>query len=479
MTVQLPSLLVVDDEQGILDVVGRFARRTGFEVVACSGGHQAIAHLQTRHADVAMVDLRMPDIGGLDVIRAIREIDPRCQTVLMTGYATVDTAVEAIKLGATDYLSKPLDFARLEQLLTSVREEIERRRTILAIESDIAKRLEFCGMIGRGPLMQELFGMIRRLAPHVRTALVTGETGTGKELVARALHQIGPRRDRRFVTVNCSAVVETLFENELFGHMRGAFTGATDNKPGLFELADGGTLFLDEIGELPATVQAKLLRVLELGEVHRIGSLEARRVNVHVIAATNRDLRAEVTAGRFRSDLYYRLNIVEIALPPLRERREDIPYLTAAFVRQTSERLQKPVAGLTPGAERLLSAGHWEGNVRELRNVLERACILVDDEFISERELVVSMPLTSMVSAAAPADSAPRTAQGGSIPDRDLLVTVERDHIQRALARAGGNKKAAAKMLGLSRRALYRRLERLDLSGTITRRRDAMMMAEA
>ena len=479
MTGQPPSLLVVDDEQGILDVVGRFARRAGFEVVACPSGHEAIAQLRTRHADVAMVDLRMPDIGGLDVIRAIHEIDPRCQTVLMTGYATVDTAVEAIKLGAMDYLSKPLDFARLEQLLTSIREEIERRRSILAIESDVAKRLEFCGMIGRGPLMQELFGMIRRLAPHVRTALVTGETGTGKELVARALHSTGPRRDRRFVTVNCSAVVETLFENELFGHMRGAFTGAAENKPGLFELADGGTIFLDEIGELPATVQAKLLRVLELGEVHRIGSLEPRRVNVHVIAATNRDLRAEVTAGRFRSDLYYRLNIVEVALPPLRERREDIPYLTAAFVQQTSERLQKPVSGLTPGAERLLSAGHWEGNVRELRNVLERACILVDDEIISERELVVSMPSSSVVSAAAPANSALRSAQSSIVPDRDLLVTVERDHIQRALVRAGGNKKAAAKMLGLSRRALYRRLERLDMSGTITRRRDAVMMAEA
>jgi two-component system response regulator HydG len=479
MTGQPPSLLVVDDEQGILDVVGRFARRAGFEVVACPSGHEAIAQLRTRHADVAMVDLRMPDIGGLDVIRAIHEIDPRCQTVLMTGYATVDTAVEAIKLGAMDYLSKPLDFARLEQLLTSIREEIERRRSILAIESDVAKRLEFCGMIGRGPLMQELFGMIRRLAPHVRTALVTGETGTGKELVARALHSTGPRRDRRFVTVNCSAVVETLFENELFGHMRGAFTGAAENKPGLFELADGGTIFLDEIGELPSTVQAKLLRVLELGEVHRIGSLEPRRVNVHVIAATNRDLRAEVTAGRFRSDLYYRLNIVEVALPPLRERREDIPYLTAAFVQQTSERLQKPVSGLTPGAERLLSAGHWEGNVRELRNVLERACILVDDEIISERELVVSMPSSSVVSAAAPANSALRSAQSSIVPDRDLLVTVERDHIQRALVRAGGNKKAAAKMLGLSRRALYRRLERLDMSGTITRRRDAVMMAEA
>ncbi len=476
MTGQQPMLIVVDDEQGILDVVSRFARRAGFDVMACSGGREAIALLQTRHADVAMVDLRMPDIGGLDVIRAIREIDPRCQAVLMTGYATVDTAVEAIKLGAMDYLSKPLDFARLEQLLGAIRDDLDRRRSILALETDVAKRLEFCGMIGRGPVMQELFGMIRRLAPHVRTALITGETGTGKELVARALHQIGPRRDRRFITINCSAVVETLFESELFGHMRGAFTGATDNKPGLFELADGGTLFLDEIGELPSTVQAKLLRVLELGEVHRVGSLEARKVNVHVVAATNRDLRAEVAAGRFRSDLYYRLNIVEVKVPALRERREDIPYLTAAFVRETSERLQKPVLGLTPGAERLLSAGDWDGNVRELRNVIERACILADGDFITERELAVSMPPPVLRAPAAHGESG-RTAHT-SPTDKDLLVTVERDHIQRALVRAGGNKKAAAKMLGLSRRALYRRLERLDLGGTITRRRDSVVLPE-
>jgi DNA-binding NtrC family response regulator len=475
MTGQQPMLIVVDDEQGILDVVSRFARRAGFDVMACSGGREAIALLQTRHADVAMVDLRMPDIGGLDVIRAIREIDPRCQAVLMTGYAAVDTAVEAIKLGAMDYLSKPLDFARLEQLLTAIREDLERRRSILALDTDVAKRLEFCGMIGRGPVMQELFGMIRRLAPHVRTALVTGETGTGKELVARALHQIGPRSDRRFITINCSAVVETLFESELFGHMRGAFTGATDNKPGLFELADGGTLFLDEIGELPATVQAKLLRVLELGEVHRVGSLEPRKVNVHVVAATNRDLRTEVAAGRFRSDLYYRLNIVEVKVPALRDRREDIPYLTAAFVRETSERLQKPVSGLTPGAERLLASGDWDGNVRELRNVIERACILVDEDFITERELAVSMPRPALRTPASSGD-AERSAQ--AVADKDLLVTVERDHIQRALVRAGGNKKAAAKMLGLSRRALYRRLERLDLGATITRRRDPVVLSD-
>jgi DNA-binding NtrC family response regulator len=466
---------VVDDEQGILDVVGRFARRAGFEVVACSGGREAIAQLQTRRADLVMVDLRMPDVGGLDVLRAIRETDPHCQAVLMTGYASVDTAVEAIKLGAMDYLSKPLDFGRLELMLTGVREETERRRSVLAMEGDLARRLEFCGMIGRGPVMQELFGMIRRLAPHVRTALITGETGTGKELVARALHRTGPRRERRFVTVNCSAVVETLFESELFGHVRGAFTGATDNKPGLFELADGGTLFLDEIGELPLSVQAKLLRVLELGEVHRVGSLDPRRVNVHVIAATNRDLRTEVAAGRFRSDLYYRLNVVEVRLPPLRDRREDIPYLTAAFVRESSERLQKPLIGLTPGAERLLTAAAWEGNVRELRNVIERACILADGDFITERELAVSMPPAP---AAPPvpaqvAGAAPATAAAG---DSDLLVNVERDHIQRALVRAGGNKKAAAKMLGLSRRALYRRLERLDLAATISRRRDSQLV---
>jgi two-component system response regulator HydG len=477
MTAQPPVLVVVDDEQGIRDVVDRFARRAGFEVIACSGGREAISELGTRHADVALVDLRMPDLGGLDVIRAIRDLDPRCQTVLMTGYAAVETAVEAVKLGAMDYLSKPLDFGRLDQLLTTVREETERRRTLLALEGDVAKRLEFCGMVGRVPVMQELFSMIRRLAPHVRAALITGETGTGKELVARALHQSSPRRDRRFVTVSCSAVTETLFESELFGHVRGAFAGATENKPGLLEHADGGTLFLDEIGELSSPLQAKLLRVLELGELHRVGSLEPRRVNVHVIAASNRDLRAEIAGGRFRGDLFYRLNVVELKLPPLRERREDIPYLTAAFVKETSERLQKSVAGLTSGAERLLAAGYWDGNVRELRNVIERACILVEGEFITERELAVSMPPPS-TSALRDAAVPSRGVQDDAAA-RDLLATVEREHIQRALVRAGGNKKAAAKMLGLSRRALYRRLERLDLSDTITRRRESAEMAEA
>ncbi len=477
MTMQAPVLLIVDDERGVLEVVARFARRVGFEVVTCAGGGEALTFLRTRKADVAMVDLRMPDVGGFDVLRAIRDTDPRCQVILMTGYATIDTAVEAVKQGAMDYLSKPLDFARLEQLLVSVREEVERRRSLLTIESDLAKRLEFCGMIGRSPAMQELFGLIRRLAPHIRTALVSGETGTGKELVARALHKMGPRRDKRFVTINCSAVVETLFESELFGHVRGAFTGATDTKPGLFELADGGTLFLDEVGELPLAVQAKLLRVLELGEVQRVGSLDARRVDVRVIAATNRDLRAACAAGRFRSDLFYRLAIVEIALPALRERREDIPYLTAAFIRESAARLEKPLVGLTTGAEQLLVSAGWEGNVRELKNVIERACILADADLLTEREIGAGMPAGYRVAPAPCPVSQTAAAQGAPTGEPELLSTVEREHILRALEHTRGNKKAAARMLGVSRRALYRRLERLELGDTITRRKEMLVEA--
>jgi DNA-binding NtrC family response regulator len=414
-----------------------------------------------------MVDLRMPDVGGLEVLRAIRESNPNCQAVLMTGYASVETAVEAIKLGAMDYLSKPLDFGRLQQMFAGVRDEIERRRAVLSMERDLARRLEFCDMIGRGPAMQDLFALIRRLAPHVKTALVTGETGTGKDLVARALHRSGPRRDRAFVTVNCSAVIEPLFEAELFGEVRGDANYAS-HRPGAFQVADGGTVFLDEVSELPIGVQAKLLRALELGEVHPVGSAEPCPVSVQVIAATNRDLRAEVGAGRFRSDLYYRLNSVEVKVPGLRERREDIPYLTAAFVRESAERLGKPLAGLTAGAERLLAAGTWVGNVRELRNVIERACILCDASLITERELSVGMPHDPGTPARATV-----LALAGGVHDGDSLATVEREHIQRALAKVGGNKKAAAQLLGLSRRALYRRLERLDLADSISRRRES------
>jgi two-component system response regulator HydG len=449
-----PLLLVVDDEGAILPVVERFGRQMGFEVETRTDAIAALRELSALKPDLAIVDLQMPSIGGLEVLKAIRMADPECQVILMTGNPTVDTAIEAVKLGALDYLQKPLDFGRLGQLLTSVVDGIRRRERLLRIEADVAENFECEGMIGRSAEMQQLFDSLRRYAPHVRTVLVTGETGTGKELVARALHRLGPRRAKRFITVNCSAVVETLFESELFGHTRGAFTGAIDNKVGLFEHADGGTLFLDEAGELPLALQAKLLRAVEYGEVQRVGSLETRHVDVHVIAATNRDLRAEAAAGRFRSDLFYRLSIIEIHLPPLRERREDIPYLSARFIQECARRLKRPVTGITPAAERLLQQAPWPGNIRELRNMLERACILSEAGMITERELVSALSAPSAMPTQGPSPT-----ECGATDDR--LSTLQQRQVERVLEEAGGNKSEAARRLGISRRALYRRIDEL------------------
>jgi DNA-binding NtrC family response regulator len=449
-----PVLLVIDDEPGMLALVERAVRSTGYRVVSHTSAREALAMMTGQRADIALVDLQMPELGGLDVLRAIRQAQPQCGVILMTAHASVDSAIEAVKLGALDYLTKPLDLERLRELLTGEREDGVRRAELLAAENATAHRLELCGMIGRSAVMQQLFGLTRRVAPHARTALVTGETGVGKEGIARAIHSQGPRRSKRFITVNCSAVVETLFESELFGHARGAFTGATENKPGMFEAADGGTLFLDEIGELPAAVQAKLLRVLETGEVQRVGSVQAKNVDVRIVAATNRDLRAEAEAGRFRSDLFYRLNIVELAVPALRERREDIPYLTAAFVKEFSARFGKEIEGVSSAAERVLMSATWPGNVRELRNVLERACMLADGPTLTERD----------VSAAMPAARVPTPAAGAAPPEG--LEAVEREHIVRVLGEVRGNKLAAARRLGISRRTLYRRLERHGLTGS-------------
>jgi len=452
-----PLLLVVDDEPGILTLVQRFAEGDGFEVVTRPGGYALLEELTELNPDAALLDRNMPEVGGVELLKAIREIDPACQVILMTADATVESAIEAVKLGALDYLSKPLDFDRLRELLGGVRHGIARRQRLLAADTELATRFEFCGMVGRSPIMQDLFDLIRRLAPHARTALVTGETGTGKELVPRALHKLGPRKDRKFIAFNCSALVETLAESELFGHVRGAFTGAVEAKAGLFEQADGGTLFLDEIGELPLPVQAKLLRVIEYGEVQRVGATDSRKVDVRVIAATNRRLPEEVAAGRFRQDLYYRLNVVEIQLAALRERRDDIPYLTAAFVQEFAARFQKRVNALSPGAERLLHNAPWTGNIRELRNVIERACILSDGRILSEREVLAAL--------GGGARLAPPRAAAESTPleSEELAPELDREMIEQALQQVGGNRSAAARKLGISRRALYRRLDTFGL----------------
>ena len=461
MTETHSRLLIVDDDPAIPVVVARFARKLGFAVTSHGSGPDALAALSNLKPDVALVDLQMPGLSGIDVLKAVRAAQPECQVILMTGNATVETAIQAVKAGALDYLTKPLDFDRLSALLVAVRDSIQRREQMMEVDAAVARQFEFQGMIGRSPAMQELFDSVRRLAPHVRTVLITGETGTGKELVAKALHAAGPRHARRFTTLNCSAVVETLFESELFGHVRGAFTGASDTKVGMFEHADGGTLFLDEAGELPLAMQAKLLRAVEYGEVQRVGSLENRTVDVHVIAATNRDLRAESAAGRFRLDLFYRLSIIEINLVPLRERAEDIPYLTARFVRECAERLNRPITGVAPSAERLLQQTLWPGNIRELRNVIERACIVSENRILSERDFQTALApqRAALEHLVAPA----LAAAAPVLLDDPHLSHAQREHIERVLLQARGNKAAAAKLLGISRRSLYRWIDRLHL----------------
>src|SRR5690606_21071179 len=342
----------------------------------------------------------------------------------------------AIRLGVRTYLTTPVDSTALARVLTDHHEAALRRRIHL-FPAERSPGVAFHGMIGRSIATQRLFRLLRQVAPHVRTALITGETGTGKELVARAIHRLGPRADRRFVVINCSAVVETLFESELFGHVRGAFTGASESKAGLFELADGGTLFLDEVGELPLSVQAKLLRALEYGEVLRVGSLEPRRVDVQILAATNRDLDQECAAGRFRRDLFYRLNVVEVHVPPLRERRDDIVYLASHFMREMATRFAKPLSGLSSGAERLLREADWPGNVRELRNVMERACMVAEGAVIGEAEIRASLPAVRRTSADGAPPPPPRPARAADAPDDPQpLSDVEREAIIRALQRA-------------------------------------------
>ena len=454
-----PIVLVVDDDLQIARMVQGHLKRWGFEVIAVESGEAGLAALESRRIDVAMVDLNMPGINGLGVLEEIRDRWPACRTMLMTGAAGDDTKLQAVKLGALDYLDKPLDWKYLEQRFAAIREDCERSRRLAVLEHEIAEQSSFQGLIGRSAAMRELHDLIRRMAPYARTVLITGETGTGKELVARAMHQSGRRAGQPMVSVNCAAVSETLVESELFGHVRGAFTGAIDAKRGLIEHANGGTLFLDEIGELPLTMQAKFLRVLESGEFYRVGSVESRRVDVTILAATNRDLEADVRAGRFRQDLYYRLNVVELHVPALRDHRDDISALTASFLAESGQRMNKPINGLVPAAERLLMSAPWPGNVRQLRNVIERAVMLADGSELDEHDLRVALGQTSAAGAAV--DSMPAEPLG------ERPVTGEQ--IEAALERAGGNRLEAARLLGVSRRTFYRLLDRFDLRHILKR----------
>ena len=463
MNPQRPRLLLVHDDRAVVTLVGTVAMELGFQVATTPNAVETLREMRHHPAEIVFINLQMADVPGAGVVRAVHEIAPDAQVILHAGQDSGDHAVQAVRLGAADYLAGPIEPCRIRALLMSVSRELAARRTLLTLETDLAQRLEFCGMVGRSSAMQQVFGLIRRLSPHARVALVRGEAGTGRELAARALHQLGPAAGSPFVLVNCSGRIDTLLERELFGHTAGMLDSAPGPREGVLEAGDRTTIFCDDIADLPPGTQAKLLEMLEGGTVQRVGSPERRPVDVRVIAATTRDLREDVAAGRFRADLYERLAAAEIELPPLRARLQDVAYLSAFFIRRFAERFAKPVAGLTPSAEHALVNARWEGNVRQLRAVIERACTLADGEFITEPELADAM---GRQRAHAP-ERVPSTrsrAGLGAGPDRPApLIEVQRDHIARTLERVNGNKAVAARVLGLSRRAFYRQLERHGL----------------
>ncbi|MEZ5315837.1 MAG: sigma-54 dependent transcriptional regulator [Vicinamibacterales bacterium] len=445
MTATHGAVLIVDDEAKILRALAEALADEGHEVVEAHRPGDALRLLGERPFDVVVVDNLMPEMSGLELIRELirtTEERERPDIVMMTAHATVESAIEAMKLGALDYLQKPFD---VDEFVVVVRRAIEHarlrtHRDYLITERD--ERFDHYGIVGRSRAIQEVVRTARQVAQSRSTVLITGETGTGKELVARAIHDWSGQRDQPLVRVNCAALPESLIESELFGHVRGAFTGAVSNKKGRFALADGGTIFLDEIGVLAATVQAKLLRVLQEREFEPLGSERTIRVDVRVVAATNRDLRQMVGEGRFQEDLYYRLNVIPVAMPPLRDRREDIPLLVEHFVRRHAGRAGRRIDGVAPDAMAVLANAPWPGNVRELENTIERAVVLAQQPVIGARDV-------TLLGAPGPAQARlpfPRLKQN--------LEWAERETVRQALASAAGVKKDAAEIMGVSQRAI-------------------------
>lgn len=441
------DLLLVDDDEDFRGTVARRFMRRGFRVQQAADGSKALELLERLHFDVAVVDLVMPGMSGVDLLGKLKAVQPDCEAILLTGQGTIETAVEAMKQGAFDYLTKPFPLAELEIIIERAYERRQLRKENKQLKSIIERDAGRPEMIGNSPAMQQLFRLIERSGPTDKAILIQGESGTGKELVARALHRASPRRDKPLVVINCAALPETLLESELFGHEKGSFTGAVSSKLGLFEVADGGTLFIDEIGEMPGALQAKLLRVLEDGSLRRIGSLKEQRVNVRLIAATNRNLEQEVRAGRFREDLYYRVNVMALELPPLRERSGDVRLLVEHFL--------GPDWQIDSDALTAIERFDWPGNVRQLINTIDRAKILADDRHVR----LIDLPAAVTGHAVSP----PRILQSGE----EKLADIQRAHVVEVLTRMGGNKARAARALGVNRRSLYRLIEKykLDANG--------------
>ena len=439
------DLMIIEDDVDFRATATQWMQRKGHLVFTAADGRSALELIQQRQFQVVILDANLPDVRGIDLLLELRSRSEEIEVIILTGAATVETAVEAMKRGACDYLSKPFPFAELEERCLKAAERGELRRNSLRWKSIAQRSQSHTVLIGNSARMREVERLIARVGPTDAPVLIQGETGTGKELTARAIQRASRRLEQPFVTINCAALPEQLVESELFGHEKGAFTGAVNSRPGLFEVADQGTLFIDEIGELPPALQPKLLRVLEDGSLRRVGSTREMSVDVRIIAATNRDLSREVRENRFREDLLYRINVMSIELPPLREHAEDIPLLIRHFL--------PPKWEIEPEAELMLSRFSWLGNVRQLKNVLERATILAEGSIITVDDLpseiansILGDPLPSEV-------------------EETNLESIERNHVVEVMQKCQGNKAQAARMLGVHRRKLYRILERLGLAG--------------
>ncbi len=446
------TVLVVEDDAAMRDLLVEELGEAHFRVESAPGGRGGVERVKQGGIDVVVSDLRMPDLDGFDLLRDLKAAEPSPHVIVITAFGSIDTAIKAVKLGAYDYITKPFEIEALVLAVEKALSERGLRREIARLRREVARPYGLENIIGKSASMQEIFGLITRLSGSTASVLITGESGTGKELVARAIHYNSPRAKKPFVAVNVAAIPETLMESELFGYKRGAFTDARTDHAGLFVEADGGTMFLDEIGELPPPLQAKLLRVLQERELRPLGSTRSEKVDVRVVAATNRDLEARMRAGLFREDLYYRLNVIQIAIPPLRSRPEDVLPLCEHFI--AARRSGRQPRSFSPPAIKALLAYPWPGNVRELENVVERAMALTDTESIGLDDLPPQV----------------KERRGGDLLAGALargltLSELEREYIERVLAAEGGNKTRAAQRLGLDRKTLYRKLEEYARGG--------------
>lgn len=456
-------VLAIDDDPLALELVQDALTSESVEVFSAGTAASGLALAKSLQPEVAIVDLILPDASGLDILGRILDAAPQCDVLLLTGNYSTESAVEAIQKGASDYLTKPISIHDLRSKINEYVDEARRRLRATQLEQEAAAASSFHGIIGRSPAMTDVFARIRRIAPHYRCALVLGETGSGKELVAKAIHHLSPVAKGPFIACNCSAVAETLFESELFGHVKGAFTGAIANKAGFFEAANGGTLFLDELGDLPSSMQTKLLRAIQNQEIRRVGSPDSIRVNARIIAATNRDLRSMMSAGTFREDLYYRLAMVEVKLPALNHRADDIPLLARHFITVFAKDYAKEVTGITTRAMAVLTRNSWPGNVRELENVIGHAVMMAESATID----IGDFP---------PEYAEPAAASAPAFPSENLptLADIGKQYARHALEVARGNKVRTAEILGISRATLYKLLSekseaaaRLDTGGAV------------